>query len=84
MKNIKLTHTHYFELKVLRCYWLGAARHCPKVDTQKRPEHSEIRNCRQRAESLQIQTPPHTYSQKALFLYEFVHCFLGKSYLLHL
>ncbi len=32
-----------------RCYWLGATHHCPKVDAQKRPEHSKIRKYRQRA-----------------------------------
>ncbi len=41
-----------------RCYWLGATSHCPKVDAQKR----KIRKSRQRAGSLQIQTPPHTSS----------------------
>ncbi len=23
-----------------RCYWLGATRHCPEVDAQKRPTHT--------------------------------------------
>ncbi len=45
-----------------RCYWLRASHHCPKVDAQKRPKHSKIRKSRQRAESLQIQKPPHTSS----------------------
>ncbi len=35
---------------------LEAKHHCPKVDAQKRPEHSNIRKYWQRAESLQIQT----------------------------
>ncbi len=42
-------------------YWLGATDHCPKVDDQKCPEHSKIRKYEQRAGSLQIQTPPHTF-----------------------
>ncbi len=48
--------------RVTLCYWLGATHHCQKVDTQKHPEHSKIRKSRQKAESLQIQTLPHTSS----------------------
>ncbi len=39
---------------LVRCYWPEATHHCPKVDAQKRPEHSKIRKYRQRAGSLQI------------------------------
>ena len=41
----------------------GQHTHWPKVDIQKCPEHSKIiRKYRQKAGSLQINTPPHTSS----------------------
>ncbi len=51
-----------------RCHWLGASHHRPKADAQKRPEHSKNKTSGPRAESLQIQTPPHTSSGSTVMI----------------
>lgn len=52
----------------------GLHTHCPKVNSQKRPEHSRIRKEMRRAGSLQSHTLPHTSSGSEMMIERVCFC----------